>query len=241
MATNYDDVFNEYVVEFSNLEDARSYTSGGAYEPNYDSANKKAKELTLLSYYTGKPQSVDDWFTQAEWYEYEAPTLVAVLNTPDGSGELEVFTRDALSVNPDFNLIDIDRIANEAGEMKLLETDEQKTAYRQTLKDIYYEKKTAEEKYKRQWSKYGLPNPEFRYGLKADPENGVFVYDKAVQYVADSSINFQKELEKKGVPRAEAEKIRKIYETELTNKLDERLRNSEITPFTVAASRKRGR
>lgn len=241
MADALDDVYNEYVIEFSNQEDARSYGSNGSYVPDYDKADLKAKELTFLSYYTGKKQDVNDWFTQDEWYQYEAPTWNQISTASDTDDALTVFTRDSLkNLGNNFTLNSIDKIVNDAGASKLLDSEEARTSYRQTLKDIYYEKKNAEQKYSRQWSKYGLPDPSLRYGLVADPANKVVVYDKGIQYVDNASAQFYTNLQKKGISKERAAVLAEEFNKQLTTQLDAKLRASQVTPFIVAASRKKG-
>ena len=178
------------------------------------------------------------WYTEEEYYSYNAPDYVAAL-TYEGDDKIATGARDLL-LNPNTTLTDISTWAR-ANRM------EGQDIYGQ-VKDLYDQKETARKAYEKQletheFSQYGLPDPTTRYSAmpgvrkNAEGRNVTYVpYQPAVEYVDKKATNYYLNLVNNGVAKPEALKSLERYKNSLISAVDQKIAQASISPFIDKAS-----
>ena len=219
-------VYNQYITEFQDPVKASQYTAFQYI------ANPKG---TIASF--KKPPT---WYSKDEWYAYDAPDYLAAKEYT-GDDKLAQYTRD--TIKNATSLTDL-QLAAKAGKDKLQDTGLGVNDYYDQLKDIYYQKNSAEKAYAKQkethvFSQYGL-NPEARYGLVNSPDGNTVAYKPAVDYVNKKSNQRYADLIKRGVSAQNAKSYTEAYVKNLGSAVLAKINAAGINPFTDQVRAKLG-
>ena len=180
------------------------------------------------------------WYTEDEYYSYNAPDYLAALNY---AGEDDIANKVAeFARSENFTLPGISKFVREnrsifAGQ----------DGYAQ-LKDLYDQKESARKGYEKQlesheFTQYGLPDPTTRYSAmpgvrkNAEGRNITYVpYQPAVEFVDKKAINYYNNLRNNGVAEPEAKKYLEKYKSSLISAVDQKIAQASISPFIDKAS-----
>lgn len=180
------------------------------------------------------------WYTEDEYYSYNAPDYLAAVNYEGDDDIADKVAEFARSEN--FTLPGISKFARDN---RNLFGDQD--VYAQ-LKDLYDQKESARKSYEKQletheFSQYGLPDPTTRYSAmpgvrkNAEGRNITYVpYQPAVEFVDKKATNYYLNLVNNGVAKPEALKSLKIYKNSLISAVDQKIAQASISPFIDKAS-----
>lgn len=219
-------VYNQYITEFQDPVKASQYTAFQYI------ANPKG---TIASF--KKPPT---WYSKDEWYAYDAPDYLAAKEYA-GDDKLAQYTRDTI-INAT-SLTDL-QLAAKAGKDKLKDSGLGVNDYYDQLKDIYYQKNSAEKAYAKQkethvFSQYGL-NPEARYGLTNSQDGNTVAYKPAVDYINKKATARYADLIKRGVSAQNAKSYTEAYVKNLGSAVLAKINAAGINPFTDQVRAKLG-
>lgn len=192
------------------------------------------------------------WYSQDEWYSYEAPGYLGIKNYT-GDDPLNIFTSQAIKSAK--NLADLQTNLRKATSKNI-----DLGVYDMTTNDLitqatslWNQKEAADKKYKTQLSthpfaQYGLPDPNLRYSVYADSNanlkayppgqkpnlsdpNKYVPYKPAIDYVAKSTQAFGDKIYKAGIRGEQYAKYVSQYKGALQAAVQKRLDESELSPF----------
>jgi hypothetical protein len=193
--------------------------------------DSKALEYTIYGRLTGRKTVPPTAYSKEQWVEFEAPDYNAAVSY-QGDDALANFTRNELKNAKSINSL-LTTAKKAANEGLLQGTSFTQFDYYNELKDLWNQKTTAEKRYKTQqdtawWTDYALPAPSERF----DSANNTF--DVAETYIANQTAAYSKKL---GNDPNKASRT-KAYNESLRSSLYQRLNDSNITPFLVAAQKR---
>lgn len=253
-AINWDQVYNDYITEFTSGVDQTSPDYGDIVA----AARRKAGELAAYGRVSGSKKNPAKWYTLGEWVDYSAPTYKSVRNYAGTDPATVIISNSIKELERDdtrsFDLGAVNEIAN-----KLTGEGYTRGEAYNIVKGIYDEFTTAKRNYRKQgtthpYSQYGLPDPNTIYGVAAKDGVETFVigsdgkpvkrkvkvvaYPGASKWIDDKSTAYQKKLIAQGIDSTTAQTRATEYKAALTKSVDAKIKASGITPFIEAAAKR---
>lgn len=195
----------------------------------------------------------DKWYSDKEWLDYEAPDYVRAVEY-SGDDPLSQFTSEVFKNTDRLQNEGLTYLQEQARQADLTDTGLSTQDYYNQIKDYYNQWQSAQTKIKNQKSthtfiKYGLPDPTTRYVVNpaevVEGKTELFPFTvgknkESIPEVVTRKVNeINQQLQSRGMDKSLAKEYAVAYGKKLFDTYQQQINASNISPFVVAAARRR--
>lgn len=195
----------------------------------------------------------DKWYSDKEWLDYEAPDYVRAVEY-SGDDPLSQFTSEVFKNTDRLQNEGLTYLQEQARQADLTDTGLSRQDYYNQMKDYYDQWQRAQTKIKNQKSthpfiQYGLPDPTIRYIVNPkqieEGKTELFPFtvgpnkESIPEVILRKTNEVYSRLKQSGLDGTLAKQYANAYSLRLTDVYQKQIDASGISPFVVAAARRR--